>query len=37
MRIQSDWFKHTVASPNPDLQNEPEEIVQDYTENGIQS
>lgn len=37
LSIQSDWFVDTGASQNPDLQNEPDEIVQDYSENGFQS
>lgn len=34
LRIQN---MHTGASQNPDLQNEPQEIVQNYPENGFQS
>ncbi|XP_047518759.1 uncharacterized protein LOC125058680 [Pieris napi] len=33
---QSDWFNHSVASPDPYLQNRPEGIAQDYFENGFQ-
>ncbi|XP_022816992.1 uncharacterized protein LOC111349897 [Spodoptera litura] len=34
LKIHSDWF--TEASPSPDLQNKPEEIVQDSSKNGFQ-